>query len=395
MIKPKRTPKTKRTSKARSQVKQKTDAARSRPILRKSNTDIVENYSLPASYNTTRLILMARDPYWLHAYWEIASEKFEDIKNQMGDVFHQSVFVLRLYDITAIDFNGWNAHHQFDIEVGCQSNNWYINLWNAGASYTSDIGMRTPDGQFFPMARSNCANTPRDSFSGRSDMIWMNVQEEKPDKPFVRPRTKIQYRREAQRRKDSYQPSPKGKKGRMFHLTENDIRAYYANLFPLLRKVRGKRKGNGSGPQRSLRDILGLKKFDLEVSLIDGLSRSEYYKKLLLGASAEMMSRGGASERREGISSGASVQEMRERKFFFELWTELIVYGRTEPDAEVRHGNKAIKLRGDGTFTLRFALPDGKIPLDFVAQSADQIEKRSIVTSVERAQTEYNTELSS
>jgi len=98
---------------------------------------------------------------------------------------------------------------------------------------------------------------------------------------------------------------------------------------------------------------------------------------------------GGASEI---LSSGASErhQGAKARKFFFELWTELIVYGRTEPDAMVKHGDKVVTLRPDGTFTMRFALPDGNIPLDFTATSNDKVETRRIATAVERFRTIYS-----
>ena len=91
------------------------------------------------------------------------------------------------------------------------------------------------------------------------------------------------------------------------------------------------------------------------------------------------------------ISSGASFyRKMQERKFWLVVNTELIVYGATEPDAKLTVQGKEIKLKPDGTFTLRFALPDGKIPLDFAAISKDRVERREITTSVERQNTKYN-----
>ncbi|MEI8345256.1 MAG: DUF4912 domain-containing protein [Candidatus Omnitrophota bacterium] len=74
----------------------------------------------------------------------------------------------------------------------------------------------------------------------------------------------------------------------------------------------------------------------------------------------------------------------KQRKFWFVLDTELIVYGATEPDAAVTLQGKPIKLRPDGTFSLRFALPDGRLILDATATSADGVEKRKITPVVER-----------
>ena len=85
------------------------------------------------------------------------------------------------------------------------------------------------------------------------------------------------------------------------------------------------------------------------------------------------------------VSSFSSpVKKKNERKFWFVLDCELIVYGATEPDATVTLQGKEVKLRPDGTFSLRFALPDGKIVLDAVATSGDGVEQRKIIPVVER-----------
>jgi len=74
----------------------------------------------------------------------------------------------------------------------------------------------------------------------------------------------------------------------------------------------------------------------------------------------------------------------KERKFWLKVDCELIVYGATEPDAKVTVQDRAIKLRPDGTFTLRFALPDGKQFIPVKAVSSDDIEERTITPIVSR-----------
>lgn len=81
----------------------------------------------------------------------------------------------------------------------------------------------------------------------------------------------------------------------------------------------------------------------------------------------------------------------RERKFWFVLNTELIVYGATEPDATVKLHGETIPLRPDGTFTLRFALPDGSLNIPVEAQSNDKLETITITPLVEK-QTSYQTQ---
>ncbi|UCF04208.1 MAG: DUF4912 domain-containing protein [bacterium] len=94
----------------------------------------------------------------------------------------------------------------------------------------------------------------------------------------------------------------------------------------------------------------------------------------------------------EEISSGAvsslasAAPPRAEWERGFRLWvaTEVILYGATEPDATVAIQGKEIKLRGDGTFSIRFALPDGKIDIPVTAVSADKAEERTIDTTVNK-----------
>jgi hypothetical protein len=67
---------------------------------------------------------------------------------------------------------------------------------------------------------------------------------------------------------------------------------------------------------------------------------------------------------------------------------ELIVYGATEKDATVTIGGRKIKLRADGSFSYRFALPDGRYEMPVVAISADQTDGRAAEMKFSRS-TEY------
>jgi hypothetical protein len=62
----------------------------------------------------------------------------------------------------------------------------------------------------------------------------------------------------------------------------------------------------------------------------------------------------------------------------------LIVYGATEPDALLTVQGKPVKLRPDGTFTLRFAFPDGELTIPVKAISADTIDSRQITITAKR-----------
>lgn len=85
----------------------------------------------------------------------------------------------------------------------------------------------------------------------------------------------------------------------------------------------------------------------------------------------------GGEGRPAGVpSSGARPAPGPARRFWFNVHAELIVYGATEPDATVLVDGQPLALRPDGSFTLRFALPDGEYALDATAIAADGAEHR-------------------
>jgi hypothetical protein len=109
-----------------------------------------------------------------------------------------------------------------------------------------------------------------------------------------------------------------------------------------------------------------------------GLGRSSPVGKAWQERIKQVLSSGGPS------SVSSPVKKMGERKFWMMVDCELIVYGATEPDAKVTVQDKEIKLRPDGTFTLRFALPDGKQVIPVTAVSSDKVEERTITPIVSR-----------
>lgn len=84
------------------------------------------------------------------------------------------------------------------------------------------------------------------------------------------------------------------------------------------------------------------------------------------------------------VSSISSPVKIQKRGFFFWLECELIIYGGTEPDAKVTMQGRPVKLRPDGTFSFRYALPDGRFIFDCHAESSDGIEERVITPIVSR-----------
>lgn len=82
--------------------------------------------------------------------------------------------------------------------------------------------------------------------------------------------------------------------------------------------------------------------------------------------------------------SGADALMPRRKEFKFEIDAELIVYGVTEADAHVTLQGDPVKLRPDGTFTVRFGLPNCRQVIPAIACSATGLEQRTVVLAVER-----------
>ncbi|MDD5432767.1 MAG: DUF4912 domain-containing protein [Candidatus Omnitrophica bacterium] len=257
---------------------------------------------LPYQYGKDRIVLMVRDPWWLHTYWEVTGPTYDRLKNDLKDDFYKAKRLLRVYDVTNIIFNGSNAHRHFDVYVSEQTTNWYIDTAGPGRSWCVDYGLLLPDGRFITIVRSNTVGTPIDGPSWITDEEWMIPEE------------------------------------------------MFARLY-------------GMG-------------FGLGQSSPVGKAWQERVKQALF--SGVLASPGMAS-----MASPVKKGE-KERKFWFVLDCELIVYGATEPDAKVTVQGKEIKLRPDGSFTLRYALPDGKQVIPVKAVSSDEVEERTITPIVSR-----------
>lgn len=255
---------------------------------------------LPYGYQEDKIVLQARDPWWVHAYWEVTSQTINRLKEQLGHAFFNAKMILRVCDVSYIIFDGTNANRVFDIQINPEANNWYIDTGGPGRSWCVDLGLLLSDDRFVTIVRSNTVFTPLEGPSWITDEEWMIPEE------------------------------------------------MFARLY-----------GMGFGLGRS--------------SPVGKAWQERIKRELFSGVLAS-----------PGITSLASpVKKVpRERKFWLVVNTELIVYGATEPNAKVSVQGREIKLRPDGTFTLRFALPDGKQVIPVKAMSSDNQEERTITPIV-------------
>lgn len=92
-----------------------------------------------------------------------------------------------------------------------------------------------------------------------------------------------------------------------------------------------------------------------------------------------------------GVSSPLGGEMAAAPGFWLSVNAELIIYGATSPDARVTIGGRPIQLRPDGSFSYRFALPDGHYELPIRAESP-QGESRQAKLEFYRG-TEYHGEV--
>ncbi|MCL6571986.1 MAG: DUF4912 domain-containing protein [Bacillus sp. (in: Bacteria)] len=99
-------------------------------------------------------------PRKLLLFWE-ASELPKKITELYFNVrFEKLVTVVRIYDVTALLFNGKNAHHFYEITVPYQHGHWFIKGLDANRNYVAELGVLFSKENFFPLFRSNCIQTP-------------------------------------------------------------------------------------------------------------------------------------------------------------------------------------------------------------------------------------------
>ncbi len=269
--------------------------------LADSQGELDADNGIPHSYMDDKVFLFVRDPHWIFASWDLHPDTPAGSAATNGIDLSKSKIVLRVYDVTDIEFDGDNAHKWFDMEPNSIHGSWHIEVPESGRSYLVEIGLKDSNGNFWMIARSNIAATPRASVSARTDEKWLVADE------------------------DFWQ---------MYALS--------GGFQPTL---------SSSEMTREMRELL-----------------------------MKAISSGGGSG-----SAGLQAKRNEEDDFPFRLDCELVVYGQTRPTAEVTLRGEKISLREDGSFTVRFALPDGLQVIEVKAVSENKKYTVNITPTVTRS----------
>jgi hypothetical protein len=302
---------------------------------------------LPEAYGTRQLFLTARDPHWLYAHWDLTRDQQARCNSRSGD----GHLVLRVYP------HKLEGHPINEIHVHPESRHWFAHVERAGDSYTAELGYYSALGKWVRIATSAATVTPPDAVSPEGSAEFATI-------PFKFPFAK---------------------------LVEIVKAAVHENL-PLAEALEELRRQGHPGLPRAASRPPSAWTSQQEQALAKIINIDDV-RRVWMGSLeiTELIRRRLAHEISSlGISSLSSPFGGLEQPkgFWFNVNAELIIYGATEATARVTLGGHEIKLRPDGSFSYRFALPDGKYDLPAVAVSADGTEARAADLKFSRS-TEY------
>jgi hypothetical protein len=298
---------------------------------------------LPEAYGTKKLFLTARDPHWLYAHWDLTHEQQMKLNAQSAD----GHLILRVY---AGKIEG---HPICEIHVHPESRHWFAHVERADCSYTAELGCYSPVGRWTRIAASSATVTPPDTVAAEGDIEFATIPLEFP---FAR---LLEIIKSAV---DEHLPLAQA------------IEELRRHGHPDLPRAKGTPVSAWTPQQeQALAKVVNLD--EARRVWMGSLEITELIRRRL----AHEISSLGISSLSSGVSSLSSPfgGAGQPKGFWFNVNAELIIYGATEPDAKVTLGGHEIKLRPDGSFSYRFALPDGKYDLPAVAVSADGTDARA------------------
>lgn len=118
---------------------------------------------LDTYYNETFLYLIPRDPKSIYAIWEVGEGTRNELRKRFGDdFFKNNRLILRVYQVTGVDFNGFNANEVIEIDDWLDDKISYWISVKGGNDYIAELGYRAKGTQYFEkVARSNSVYTPK------------------------------------------------------------------------------------------------------------------------------------------------------------------------------------------------------------------------------------------
>src|SRR5262249_19334547 len=104
--------------------------------------------TLDHAHQKDRIVVLTRDSYWLHAYWELSRTTLARAQAALGQEWHTARPILRLMDVSSEDTTSASERHVRDIPIHGGVNNWYIDVVEPSRSYRIDVGYLSRRGTF-------------------------------------------------------------------------------------------------------------------------------------------------------------------------------------------------------------------------------------------------------
>lgn len=125
-----------------------------------------------------RMVLLVRDAYWLHVYWEVTRGTVQRAKVALSSHWHEARPTLRILNVG--DDGSSNASEDVyrDISIHGGVNNWYVDIQNPPGTFRAVLGYQLADGRFHQIAKSNTVTTPLPNGQGVFDNHWSDVEKD-------------------------------------------------------------------------------------------------------------------------------------------------------------------------------------------------------------------------
>lgn len=317
-----------------------------------------EATQLPEAYGTKRLFLTARDPHWLYVNWDFTREQQAGFNRKSAD----GHLVARIY------FAPPDGALAVEVHVHPESRHWFAHVGRAAAKYTGELGYYDKKRQWVSLARSGATLTPPETVSAEAEVEFATIPAEVSfDELLVLVQGAVQ----------SHQPLARA---------IEDLRHEGHPALPAV--VPPPSAAWTTAQAQALAEVVNLDQ--VRRVWIGSMEITEVLRRQMVAGISSVSaaqlglptSPGGAVA---SVSSPFGGEQLRAKGFWFNVNAELIIYGATERDATVTIGGRQIKLRHDGSFSYRFALPDGNYDLPVVAVSADGTDGRAAQLKFTRA----------
>jgi hypothetical protein len=306
------------------------------------SAQVAHKGELPEAYGTGKVLLLAREPHWLYAHWDLTRE--QQRRYNARSIYHH--LVLRVHAEGDIGRPDVEQHLHTD------SRCWFVHVNEAATKYVAELGYYRAENKWVSIGSSAAVATPPDAVSLDRSAQFASV----PGLTLGR-------------------TAARGRVVERRMLVQGELFQQGAEVVQIAGELGGGAQGTAlpAAPEWALtREQLIAEESGLYESGREQAGSIEV-EELVRGQFAELAS----------ISSPWGGEQARPKEFLLNVNTDLIIHGGTEPTATLTINGQPLALRPDGTFSCRVALPDGEYEAVIEAVSI-QGESRSVRLKVVR-----------